>query len=254
MNRLIRAEALKLASTRAFWVLVLGGFAFSAVAVAAISAVNTFTPGDHPARQMLANACPQPFALVLGVLAVTREFRHKTIIPAVLITPRRTPLLAAKLITLTATGLVFGLLTYAAAVGIVMPVLSARHIVGQAGGATLAGIIAGGAIATALFTALGVGIGAVIRNQAGAVIATLGLFYVLAPLLGALPGIGGAIQRFGPTTLSSSAAGATATGINGFLSSTHVLGQVPAALVLASYALAVAVAGAILFRQRDLTA
>jgi ABC-2 type transport system permease protein len=254
VNRLIRAEALKLRSTRGFWVLILGGFAFSAVAVAAISAVNTFTPADQPARQMLANACPQPFALVLGVLAVTREFRHKTITPAVLITPRRTPLLAAKLMTLTATGLIFGLLTYATAAAIVLPVLSARHIASQAGGGHLAAIIAGGAIATALFTALGVGIGAVIRNQAGAIIATLGLFYVLAPLLGTLPGIGGAIQRFGPTTLSNSASGTTSTGINGFLSSTHVLGQVPAALVLASYALAVAVAGAMLFRQRDLTA
>jgi len=40
------------------------------------------------------------------------------IIPAVLITPRRTPLLAAKLVTLTAAGLAFGLLATGAAAAI----------------------------------------------------------------------------------------------------------------------------------------
>ncbi|MGH3259144.1 MAG: hypothetical protein ACRDOU_27725 [Streptosporangiaceae bacterium] len=249
MTGLIYAEALKLRSTRSFWAITLGALAISTAAVAALSAASTFTPGDRPARLVLAIACPQGFALVLGVIAVAGEFRHKTITPAVLITPRRTLLLGAKLIALTGTGLVLGLLAYAGAAAAALPILSARHVASHIDAAGLAGVIAGGTAATALFAALGVGIGALVRNQAGAIIAALGLIYVLGPVLTAVPGIGSAIQRFGPTGLSSGASGTA-----GLSSGAHLLGQVPAAVILGSYALAVLLAGAMVFRQRDLIA
>src|ERR1700685_4036179 len=103
MNRLIRAEARKLHTTRTFWAITLGTLALIAVAATATSAASRFTPGDHPALQVFTLAgLAQTFALILGVLAVTSEFRHGTITTTLLITPRRTPLLAAKLITLTA--------------------------------------------------------------------------------------------------------------------------------------------------------
>jgi len=109
MTGLIRAEVLKLRTTRTFWAITLGALALVAIAAAAISAASRFTPGDHPAQQALAVAGPaNTFALVLGVLAVTSEYRHGTITPALLITPRRTRLLVAKLITLTVGGLVLG--------------------------------------------------------------------------------------------------------------------------------------------------
>ncbi len=55
------------------------------------------------------------------------------------------------------------------AAAIAMPVLAARHLASQAGGAQLAAIIVSGAVATALFAALGTGIGTVIRNQVGSI-------------------------------------------------------------------------------------
>jgi ABC-2 type transport system permease protein len=248
MNALIRAEILKLRSTRTFWALTLGAPGLVAVGVMAMSVTSHFTPGDHPARQALALAGPaQTFALLLGVLAVTSEFRYGTITPALLITPRRTPLLGAKLITLTAAGLVLGLLAFGEAAAIALPILSARHITSQVDAASIAGIIAGGAITTGLAAALGVGFGALLRNQVGAIVAALGVLYVIEPLLSVIPAVESTVQRYGLGGLTSGASGTT-----GFPSDAHVFGQVPAALVLGSYALAVVVAGATLFRRRDL--
>ena len=88
-----------------------------------------------------------------------------------------------------------------------MPILAARHLASQVGGAQLAAIIVGGAVATALFAALGVGI----RNQVGSIIAVLGLLYVAEPLLGFIPGIGNTVQKFGLGGLSSGASGTAAS-------------------------------------------
>jgi ABC-2 type transport system permease protein len=249
VNGLIRAETLKLRSTRTFWILTLGALTLIAVAVTIMSAASHFTPGDAPARQALALAGPaQTLALLLGVLAVTTEFRHGTITPALLITPTRTPLLGAKLITLIASGLVLGLLTFGAAAAIALPILSARHIASQVDSGSVAAVITGGAITTALSAAVGVGIGAAVRNQVGAIVAALGVLYVLEPLLSVMPGAASTVQRFGFGGLASGASGTT-----GFPSSAHLLGQTQATLVLGSYALIVAIAGSILFARRDLS-
>ena len=250
MTRLIRAEVVKLRSIRTFRLLALGALALIAAGVTATSLTASHTGGADPARATLALAgLAQTFALIAGALAVTTEFRHKTITQAVLITPRRTPLLAAKAGTLTVAGLAFGLLASGAAVAITLPVLASRHIASHIDAAQLAAIVAGGAVATALAAALGVGAGAVIRNQVGAVVTVLGLLYVAEPLLGFIPHAGAAVQTYG---LGGLASGATAT--TGFPTSAHLLGQIPAALVLAAYALVFLVAGAVLLRRRDIAA
>jgi ABC-2 type transport system permease protein len=250
MKSLIRAEVLKLRSTRTSWILGLSALGLVAIAVTAMSMASRFTPEDHPARQALALAGPaQTFALLLGVFAVTGEFRHGTITPALLITPRRTPVLAAKLITLTATGLVLGLVAFGGAAAIALSVLSARHIDSQVDAASVAGIIVGGALTTGLAAALGVGFGAIVRNQVGAVVASLGVLYIVEPLVSVFPGIGGVVERFGVGGLTSGASGTTALASNA-----HVLGQVPAILLLGVYALALVASGAVVFRRRDVIA
>jgi hypothetical protein len=71
--------------------------------------------------------------------------------------------------------------------------------------------------------------------------------YVIEPLLGVIPGIESTVSRFGLGGLASGASGTT-----GFPTGAHLFGQVPAALLLASYALAVGIIGGALFRRRDL--
>jgi ABC-2 type transport system permease protein len=249
MTRLIRAEALRLASTRTYWLLAAGAIALIAGGVATTAAATSFTPGPSPARTVLAIAgLAQTVALIAGALSVTGEFRHKTITPAVLITPRRSPLLAAKLITLAAAGLAFGLTATGMATAITLPLLAARHIPAGVSATGATAIIAGGAIATALAAALGVGAGAIIRNQAGTVIAVLALLYVAEPVLGFIPGLGPAVQRYGLGGLA-----AATTQSVGFPASAHLLGQPGAALILAGYAAAALLAGAALLRRRDIT-
>ena len=248
MTRLLRAEALRLRTARSYWLLSAGAFALIVGWVAATAATASFTPGTSPARATLAIAgLAQTVALIAGVLSITGEFRHKTITPAVLITPRRTPLLAAKLTTLTAAGLVFGLAAAAIATAITLPLLAARHVPAGISGTQAAAIGAGGGIATALFAAIGVGVGAIIRNQTGAIIAALAVLYVAEPLLGFIPHLGTAIQQYG---LGGLAAAATHT--TGFPASAHLLGQPAAAFVLAGYAAIAMLAGATLLKRRDI--
>jgi hypothetical protein len=91
-------------------------------------------------------------------------------------------------------------------------------------------------------------VGAVIRNQAGAIIAVLALLNVAEPLLGFIPHLGTAIQHYG---LGGLAAATTHT--IGFPASAHLLGQPAAALVLAGYATFALLTGAALLKRRDIT-
>ena len=104
-------------------------------------------------------------------------------------------------------------------------------------------------VATALAAARGVGVGAIIRNQVGAIVTVLALLYVAEPLLGFIPHAGTAVQKYG---LGGLAAAATRT--TGFPATAQLLGQGAAVLVLAAYAAAVLLAGAALLRHRDITA
>ena len=249
MTGLIRAEALRLRTARTYWLLAAGAIVLVAGVVALTTAATGFTDGTSPARSTLAIAgLAQTVALIAGVLCVTGEFRHKTITPAVLITPRRAALLGAKLITLAVAGLAFGLAVSGIAAAIALPLLAGRHIPAGVSGPGTAAIIAGGGIATALFAAIGVGAGAVIRSQVGAIIAVLALLYVAEPLLGFIPHLGTAIQQYG---LGGLAAATTRTA--GYPDSAHLLGQAAGALVLAGYAAAALLAGAVLLRRRDIT-
>ena len=250
MTRLLRAETLRLATTRSYWLLAAGAVALIAGGTGATAAATSFTAGTSAARATLAIAgLAQTVALLAGALSVTSEFRHKTITPAVLITPGRTPLLVAKLITMAAAGLAFGLAATGMATAITLPLLAARHIPAGISGTQAAAIIVGGGVATALGAALGVGVGAIIRNQVGAIVTVLALLYVAEPLLGFIPHAGTAVQRYG---LGGLAAAATHT--TGFPATAQLLGQGAAVLVLAAYTAAVLLAGAALLRHRDITA
>ena len=120
------------------------------------------------------------------------------------------------------------------------PLLAARHIPAGISATGGAAIIAGSGIATALCAALGIGVGAIIRNQARRHhCRPRPLLYVAEPLLGFIPHLGTAIQQYG---LGGLAAATTHTA--GFPGSAHLLGQPAATLILAGDAAAAPLAGA----------
>jgi ABC-2 type transport system permease protein len=247
MTKLISAEALKLRTTRSFYVTALASLALIAIGALAIAATSTFHTGDHPGRDTLSIAGnAETFALVLGVLAITTEFRHGTITPALLIAPRRTPLLSAKFVVLVVSGLVFGLLAFGGAAAIALPILASRHIATHLDAGQVAGIVAGGALATSLFAAIGLAVGALVRNQVGAIVGSLAVLFAVEPLLMLIPAIKDGLQKFGLDGLASGAAGTTP-----LHSQIAILGHVPASLVLAGYALMLSIGAAALLRRRD---
>lgn len=249
MIRLIHTELLKLRTTRSVWAILIAALLLVLGGVIPIAAATTFGPGDNPVRETLSLAGPaQTFALLLGVLAITTEFRHGTITHALLITPKRTPLLLAKLITLAGVGALLGLVAFSSATAIALPILSGRHL-GNLPAHAIIDVVAGGAITTGLCAALGVALGTLIRNQVGAIIAVLCLLYVLEPLLSIVPAIGHAVQLYGVGGLASGGAGTT-----GFPSTAHLLAQTPATLILAGYTLAALLAAALLLRHADISA
>ncbi|NDY74848.1 ABC transporter permease subunit, partial [Desulfobacter hydrogenophilus] len=133
-------------------------------------------------------------ALVIGVLAVTNEFRHGTITPTLLVVPNRTKLMLAKLVAVLALSLALGFV-----VGLVMILSSAafgsfRDF--DAGGDELS-ILLGSTLATALNAALGLGVGVLVRNQVGAIVGVLIYGFILEDLIGLIPKVSDVLPKYG---------------------------------------------------------
>ena len=227
--------------------MTLGSLALALVVTTALALAGDFEPGLAAGRQPLAGAgIVQIFALILGILAVTTEFRHGTITPTLLVTPDRRRLMGAKLVAHVVAGLVLGLVSFGVGAAISLSILSLRDIPSELTSGEVIGIVAGGTAGAALFAALGLGIGAVVRNQVGAIVAALAWVYALEPLLGVVPGIGDAVKTYGFGALSSGLSDTVAADPDADL-----LAQLPAAGLLAAYAAVLLLVGTALLRRRD---
>jgi hypothetical protein len=107
--RLARAEARKLFTTRA----VPAGFA-AAIALTVVSVViQAPLAGQHGTPRLGTDAStykllnigvvPLLVMLILGILAAGGEFRHRTIVPVLLATPRRGQVFAVKVVVIAAS-------------------------------------------------------------------------------------------------------------------------------------------------------
>jgi ABC-2 type transport system permease protein len=173
MNGMIHTELLKQRTLRP----TLLGLA-AAPAIAALVTVAVFSAAGRqgndplgPESLELATGAPASIitviALLLGVLAVTGEYRHQTITTTFLSTPQRRDVVLAKLGASLLTGLLIGLVSVLTSTAIAIPWLRSEGIVVGVDGRTLA--VAAGLIASAsLYGMLGVSIGALIRNQTAA--------------------------------------------------------------------------------------
>ena len=178
MNQLIRTELLKQRTLRTFRIGVAAVPAIAAlITIAVLSAAGH--QGNAPlSADSLTDAIRGPvsvitvIALILGVLGMAGEYRHETITTTFLATPRRRDVVIAKLAAHAITGAVIGALSVAVSAAISIVWLHNDHIAVHinAGVTTTAiGVIA----SAALFGALGVSIGALVRNQTAACAAVL---------------------------------------------------------------------------------
>jgi ABC-2 type transport system permease protein len=182
------------------------------------------------------------FAALLGAMSITGEIRHGTIRPTFLFTPWRRRVVAAKVWASMLIGVVFGLVAGAVAAGVGTAALRARGIDVRLDAGDCALLVAGGAAATALWAAIGVGLGAVVRNQ---VLTLVGLctwlLLVENLLVGDIAGVGG-VGKLLP--------GAAAKAISG-QDPDALLSPAVGLLLLALYAAAAAVGGSLATSRRD---
>jgi ABC-2 type transport system permease protein len=219
MNALVRAELLKLRSTRMLAGLLVATLGFVLLTVTftvpSAGATNNALSLDDPA--LLARivgdsfGVPQVTMLILGVLAFTQEIRYGTITSTFLVEPRRTRALVSKGLTLVLASVVLTAGTLVVSIVATTTLIRTRD--GNAtSGAEFWQVVAAAFVAMALYGVIGLAVGALLRNQIVAVVAVL--VWILAAerlLIDALPAIGrwtpgGAtfgLLQLGPTLATS---------------------------------------------------
>lgn len=247
MSHAIRSELLKLRTTRTFLGIVIATLGLIALIVGVASATAPYDPQDVPGIDLLSTAgLAQPFALMLGILAVSTEFRHGTITPTLLATPDRVRLMVAKLTAHGAAGVVLGVVGYGLAALLATLILPLRSIPTELALGDGLEMALGGIACVALLAALGVGIGTVVRNQVGAVIGGLAWLFMIEPLLSAIPTVGPWIEDYG-------LGGAMGALSQDPLGGGAAISQLAGGLLLLGYAALFAAAGVVLLRRRDVS-
>ena len=249
MTRALAAELFKLRTTRSFFWLTGSLLAIAFVVAIPVCAFPDYrVEGPQEALLYVFGTFAQALSLLLGTLAVTTEFRHGTITPTLLVVPNRLKLLGAKLTAALLVGAALGLVVSAMIIAIVAGIGSARDF--DTSGDKL-GLLAGATLSSALFALLGIGVGALVRNQIGAIVGSLlyifvgeGVISILFSFFDALDDI---MARYSLGAVSNALAG-----VNPF--DADQLDQVPAGALLTLYAAIFLVAGTLLMRRRDVTA
>lgn len=179
------------------------------------------------------------FAGLLGALSFTAEVRHGTIRPTLLATPRRGRVVAAKVIVAGLAGLGLGLLATAVAALVGRIALAARGLDVTLDAGQYLLFLVGGAVAGALWGAVGLGVGALVRRQVPTVVGmTAWVLFVEGILVENAPGVG----RFAPGALGQALAG---------LRPGTLLAPAAGVLLLAVYATAAVTAGWAATTRRD---
>jgi hypothetical protein len=171
---------------------------------------------------------------------VTSEYRFGTIRPTILFNPERSHVLAAKIAAGVLAGIAFGVLGEAIGWAIGYAILDGRGITVVLNSGDILLLTLGGLVGTALWGAIGAGLGSIIHNQVGAVITLLAWGLVVDNLLfGLVPSVG----RFMPDRASDALMG---------LRVHHLLSPGAGAVILISWAAALAAVGIALTARRDI--
>ncbi len=238
---LLHSEWIKLLSTRTTWVMIGVGLLCEGLFAGLLTGLASFEDIGKVTELITGLGLLMTLMLVLGVLIITTEFRHGTTGSTFLVTPRRWPVMVAKLGACLLIGVVAGLLFVLVNGGLALSIYSGR-------GGTLpptseiVDVYAGVVASFALLAAFGLGIGAIVRNQVGAIIAAIAVFFVVSGLPELLPGT---IGEYFP---------AQAVGtLHGRVEGEGVLTPVAAGVVLAVWSAALCAVGTALLIRRDLS-
>lgn len=239
MTALFRSELLKLRTTRTALTLAVGLLAITLVGVVGVLVLSDGLGASAQENVIGAAAFSILFSILFGILVMTGEFRHGTATPTFLASPKRERVVVAKALAAVVGGFMLALsallVAYAVAVTWLLAagedVLLFEREPLRDGLALLA--------AAAIWGALGVGVGAVVRSQVGAIVGALVWFLILEGLLGVL--------------WSDAAPYLPGAAIGAVFDASDELSSGAGAALSIGYALAFCAAGTVLTARRDLT-
>ena len=209
LARATRAEFAKVFSLKAWWwlgliMLIYVGFTAAALAFffselgAQLTAAGTAAAAAATAESAAAGPDAVEVAtlvyssvtavgliipLLFGALLATTEYRHGTLTPTVLAQPRRGVVLTAKAIVAMLMGALYGLVGLVGSVGLGAPVLIALGEPAALGETEVVAVLLRTLIATALWSMLGLGLGALLTSQIAAIVITLVFTQFVEPIL-----------------------------------------------------------------------
>jgi ABC-type transport system involved in multi-copper enzyme maturation permease subunit len=190
MKKLIHAELMKLRTTRMIY-----GLALAALALVPLSVVGAIVsagkPGGGPALGtgegirgvMSAGSTGVLTALIIGILIMAGEFRHGTMTSTFLVSPKRGRVVGAKIVASALVGTGIAIAAVGLTLAISVPWLASKHIHLHILSHNVGVVLLGGIAETAIYAAIGVGVGSMIRNQTAAVVVALGWVLVAESLL-----------------------------------------------------------------------
>jgi ABC-2 type transport system permease protein len=248
VTRLITIELTKLRTIRSSWLILAIQQAVVIASLSVLVVVGADLRAPTAVRQFLSQAgfMSSLLSLILGILAVAGEYRHKTITDTYLATPRRGRVVLAKLAALTLTGAAVGVLSAATAVAVTAISMAAKGIGLDLSSADtwrgVAGVVAG----NALYAAIGVSVGALVRNPTGAIAGAL-LWITL------LEGVMASLLRDLSQWLPNASLLALAYSPGRMATDASLLPQWGGAVVLVGYAAALALLATATSVRRDVT-
>jgi ABC-2 type transport system permease protein len=229
--RAIGSEFQKVFTTRMWWLIAillaayvalmaggLGAFFGWASAnpdAAASAGGNTALPPGldlAPLIYSFASSIGYVFPVLLGALAVTGEFRHKTLTPTFLAEPHRTEVLSAKFLSQLVVGAGLGVVAFAVSVGAGAAALAGFGFDTGLDTSDIWALIGRGILAMALWGAIGVGLGVLVTNQVAAIVIVIAFTQFVEPVLrlaASLSDLTANIGKFLPGAASDALVGAS---------------------------------------------
>ncbi|UFS58422.1 ABC transporter permease [Subtercola endophyticus] len=268
-GRAIHAEFTKVTTTRLWWILAIIMVAYVALVAGGLTAilgvVGTGSGGAARAPQIsdaqrapliysFGSSIGYVFPVLLGALVTTGEFRHKTLTPTFLATPKRGRILVAKLVALFVFGALFGVFAMIGSVGAGSGIMAVFGQDAQLGSSSIWALVARAVLAMALWCAVGVGLGALIPSQVAAIVIVLAFTQFVEPILRFASGLtdwSASIGKFLPGSASDALVGSSFYSLSA--PTLVALDWWQGALVLAAYAVVAAVLGYFTSWRRDVT-
>lgn len=270
MKAALLSEYRKFFSTRMWWILLAamagymaflaGTFGFT-VNLATEQAADAGLDGGFSPELLaktiygLSATLGYVFPVIVGSLAVTGEFRHKTITPTLLAEPRRNVVLLAKFLGSIPLGLLYGIVGTAVTVGVGAGVIALSGAETFLGDPAVLRTIVLSVLAGLLWAMVGVGLGALLPNQVLAIVLLLVFTQFVEPMIRILAGLvewGASIAQFLPGAAGEALIGASFYDTFGG-TSTDLLTWWQGALVLVAYAAVFGILGRLTTFRKDIS-